>query len=469
MAPESDTPGAGTCEVCGAALPESGGCPCGAAPGGVPDARAMLGQYALERTGAVPSPGGGAGGRAGGGAAGGGAAGGGAAGGGAAGGGATGGGAAGGGAAGGAAGGGATGGGAAGGATRPIRGGSSPPGGGPTRRAGPAATPGAFRWPGALAALLLIAALAALLHRRSDGVTIVRPPPAACGEPAHSDAWVKTRPAPPSIPCDRVLPISHERNLRDRGSVFTYVGSTLGLDGRHQVYGVFVDVNTGVHQPGERAYVLDRTTAALGWVVKRARTFEENCLSMDLIPTQDAVEIGLIVTAGYAPRLAVETAEEDIARALRAADPLLDPGADTLRAIWQSAMDVHGATSVSFLFYVPWQGRSYATNRPDYDYTVLFTPPEELTPEEAPRLEKMFAHEFYHLAGSDDLYNIRQAATWEVRSLMNIGCLSLAEAQVDPFSDFAAGLGRGYDPDESPPATPFPVDDKRGKFQRLRP
>jgi hypothetical protein len=320
-----------------------------------------------------------------------------------------------------------------------------------------------------VAALLVLAGLTALLAGGGDPITVVRPPPRACGDPADSDAWMSVAPTPETIPCSRLGTTTGERNLRDRGRIFTYQGSTLALDGRHRVYAVFVDVGLGPHQAGERSYVQDRIIAALGWVARHARTFEGNCINLDMVATPDTTDVGMVPASRGGPHLDIQGNEEELARAVRAADPLLPADADTLRAVWQKAMDVHKVTSVSFLFLVPWDGRSYAVSQGDYDYTVLFMPPDELDAFNAPNLERMIAHEFFHLAGADDLYDIKQAASWELRSLMNIGCLSLDPGYVDPYSSFGAGLGEGYERVKPPPPTPFPVDDDRGTFVRLRP
>ena len=254
--------------------------------------------------------------------------------------------------------------------------------------------------------------------------------------------------------------------------MFSFRGSTLALDGRHQVYAVFVSIAGRKHTPEQRDLLLARARVSLGYLGEKARAHADNCVSFALqsVVLDDPLAV---VVGGPGLMLPVSRYDARIAEAIERADPALTIPAPTLRDIWQEALNAHEATSVSYLFFLPILGRSYATSstsRDGYDFTILFAPPADVTPGHAHALEYLIAHEFMHLAGMGDLYDVRDAANWHLRSLMNHACPSLqpADTFIDPLSAHAVGLGPGYPPTTPPPPTPFMVTDIRGAFVPLR-
>jgi len=119
---------------------------------------------------------------------------------------------------------------------------------------------------------------------------------------------------------------------------------------------------------------------------------------------------------------------------------------------------------VSLLIFLPIAARSYALPAGEMvDYAVVFVAKGDLRSAKMARLEFTVAHEFMHLSGADDLYDVAQAVDWHRDSLMNVGCWSLAPgaAGLDPLSRVGAGFSSAGER-AALPSAPFDVVDQRG-------
>lgn len=362
-------------------------------------------------------------------------------------------------------------------APREASGSRPPPPGGPSaagtsggpQRPGGSEEPVTIPWWLLAAALLALLGVAYFLRAHGSPPVVTPPATASCSTGDPSDAWASLRPAPDPNGCLLVSSGNPDRNKSQSALIASWQGSSLVLDGRHHTYAIFVDVGLQTHSPDQRAWLLDRTRTALGHLVAVAQTYPDNCLSFSLTEVLGAPTIPLVLQQGR-PFLPVEYFEEPLAAAITASDPMLHPRGQSLHDIWEAAMNAHGVSSVSFLFFVPTPGRSYALRllSASPEYTILFTPASELNHSGRANAEATIAHEFMHLVGADDLYAVTTAANYHQRSLMNELCFTLLSADIDPFSAYAVGLGDGYHPGNPLPPTPFPIIDQRGLFTAVR-